>query len=114
MTPPPLSCEGSGSVMLASVRGRTFDTISPRAQRKRPRVEAGLLPELADAANEADAEPEEELSAAPVEVLEPQTHADLPVAINGKGISCRIYSEMYKVAESWISLFTSSAFVTPL
>ncbi|KAL1694949.1 hypothetical protein GGG16DRAFT_100281 [Schizophyllum commune] len=74
-----------GSVMLASVRGRTFDTISPRAQRKRPRIEVGLLHELADAANEAGAEPEEGSSSAPIEVLEPQTHADFPVAVHGSG-----------------------------
>ncbi|KAL1726717.1 hypothetical protein EV714DRAFT_170365, partial [Schizophyllum commune] len=96
----PLRVEHSLSLPLAFEGEPSFDTISPRAHRKHPCVEDGLLSKLADATNEADAEPEKGSSAASVEVLEPQTHADFPMAINGKGISCRIYSELYKVTES--------------
>ncbi|KAI4527916.1 NGP1NT-domain-containing protein [Schizophyllum commune Loenen D] len=76
------------------------DTFGPKAQRKRPRVEVGSFAELADAANEAAAEPEEGSAAAPVEVLEPQTHADFFEPIYAKGTSRRIYGELYKVIDS--------------
>ncbi|KAL1749232.1 NUC091 domain-containing protein [Schizophyllum fasciatum] len=76
------------------------DTFGPKAQRKRPRVEAGSFAELATAANEAAAEPEEGSSVAPLEVIEPQTHADFYEPIYAKGTSRRIYGELYKVIDS--------------
>ncbi|KAI5885467.1 NGP1NT-domain-containing protein [Schizophyllum commune H4-8] len=75
------------------------NTFGPKAQRKRPRVEVGSFAELADAANEAAAKPEEGDLTAPVKVLEPQTHADFHEPIYAKGTSRRIYGELYKVID---------------
>ncbi|TRM70455.1 NUC091 domain-containing protein [Schizophyllum amplum] len=76
------------------------DTFGPKAQRKRPRVDAGSFSELAAAATEATAEPAEGSSTTPLEVVEPQTHADYNEPIYAKGTSRRIYGELYKVIDS--------------
>ncbi|KAJ6604964.1 hypothetical protein B0H10DRAFT_2077428 [Mycena sp. CBHHK59/15] len=84
------------------------DTFGPKAQRKRPRIEAGSFDEL----SKLGAAAEEEAADAAVEngtgtierlassIVEPQTHADYHEPIYAKGTSRRIYGELYKVIDS--------------
>ncbi|THV05205.1 NGP1NT-domain-containing protein [Dendrothele bispora CBS 962.96] len=82
------------------------ETFGPKAQRKRPRVEAGDFTELgkmgAAAAEEAETVREEGQGADAVgsSVSEPKTHADWNEPIYAKGTSRRIYGELYKVIDS--------------
>ncbi|KAG6916765.1 hypothetical protein DXG01_005510 [Tephrocybe rancida] len=79
------------------------ETFGPKAQRKRPRVDAGSFEELgklgAAGADEADT-----VSAAiePLasSIVEAPTHADYNEPIYAKGTSRRIYGELYKVIDS--------------
>ncbi|KAG6872767.1 hypothetical protein C0995_006806 [Termitomyces sp. Mi166 len=79
------------------------DTFGPKAQRKRPRINAGSFEELgkigAAAAEEADttAPAIEPLASS---VAEAPTHADYNEPIYAKGTSRRIYGELYKVIDS--------------
>ncbi|KAJ7762291.1 NUC091 domain-containing protein [Mycena maculata] len=84
------------------------DTFGPKAQRKRPRIEAGSFDELgklgaaaegeaADAAAEKGTGTIERLVSS---IVEPQTHADYHEPIYAKGTSRRIYGELYKVIDS--------------
>ncbi|KAJ7186694.1 NUC091 domain-containing protein [Mycena filopes] len=84
------------------------DTFGPKAQRKRPRIEAGSFDELsklgaaaeeeaADAAHEKGTGTVERLASS---IVEPQTHADYHEPIYAKGTSRRIYGELYKVIDS--------------
>ncbi|KAF5369521.1 hypothetical protein D9758_002588 [Tetrapyrgos nigripes] len=79
------------------------ETFGPKAQRKRPRIEAGDFAELskmgAAAVEEAEAEGETADAAGP-SVSEPKTHADYNEPIYAKGTSRRIYGELYKVIDS--------------
>ncbi|KAG6857315.1 hypothetical protein H0H87_006508 [Tephrocybe sp. NHM501043] len=79
------------------------ETFGPKAQRKRPRIDAGTFEELgklgAAGADEADT-----VSAAiePLasSIVEAPTHADYNEPIYAKGTSRRIYGELYKVIDS--------------
>ncbi|KAG6841731.1 hypothetical protein C0991_007617 [Blastosporella zonata] len=79
------------------------ETFGPKAQRKRPRIDAGSFEELgklgAAGADEADG-----VSAAiePLasSLVEAPTHADYNEPIYAKGTSRRIYGELYKVIDS--------------
>ncbi|THH30220.1 hypothetical protein EUX98_g3951 [Antrodiella citrinella] len=87
------------------------DTFGPKAQRKKPRLNAGTFEELsqlgaeatrkvdddADAVYAADA-PEPSTSAVGAEFQ--YTHADYYEPIYAKGTSRRIYGELYKVIDS--------------
>jgi nuclear GTP-binding protein len=99
------------------------ETFGPKAQRKRPRIDASSFEELgkrgAQAADEADLA-HSGPSATSTEILivwfpplsniqpdasgsvpvEPQTHADHIEPIFSKGTSRRIYGELYKVIDS--------------
>ncbi|KAF8146442.1 NUC091 domain-containing protein [Mycena galopus ATCC 62051] len=84
------------------------DTFGPKAQRKRPRIEAGSFDEL----SKLGAAAEEEAAGVALEngtgtierlassIVEPQTHADYHEPIYAKGTSRRIYGELYKVIDS--------------
>ncbi|KAJ6541713.1 NUC091 domain-containing protein [Mycena capillaripes] len=84
------------------------DTFGPKAQRKRPRIEAASFDEL----SKLGAAAEEEAAGAALEngtgtierlassIVEPQTHADYHEPIYAKGTSRRIYGELYKVIDS--------------
>ncbi|KAH9984043.1 NGP1NT-domain-containing protein [Russula compacta] len=81
------------------------DTFGPRAQRKRPHIDAGTFEELgklgATAAEEAaQAKATAELAEATVPPEMQQTHADHIEPIYAKGTSRRIYGELYKVIDS--------------
>ncbi|KAF8640751.1 hypothetical protein AX17_000402 [Amanita inopinata Kibby_2008] len=81
------------------------ETFGPKAQRKRPKIDANSFEELSkigeSAANEAENEVgtgiEEPLASS---IAEPQTHADFNEPIYAKGTSRRIYGELYKVIDS--------------
>ncbi|KAJ7917143.1 NGP1NT-domain-containing protein [Mycena leptocephala] len=76
------------------------DTFGPKAQRKRPRIEAASFDEL----SKLGAAAEEEAAGTALEngtgTIEPQTHADYHEPIYAKGTSRRIYGELYKVIDS--------------
>ncbi|KAJ7919391.1 NGP1NT-domain-containing protein [Mycena leptocephala] len=84
------------------------DTFGPKAQRKRPRIEAASFDEL----SKLGAAAEEEAAGTALEngtgtierlassIIEPQTHADYHEPIYAKGTSRRIYGELYKVIDS--------------
>ncbi|KAJ7019641.1 NUC091 domain-containing protein [Mycena alexandri] len=88
------------------------DTFGPKAQRKRPRIEAGSFDEL----SKLGAAAEEEgcrrrprnghrhyrwvMQRLASSIVEPQTHADYHEPIYAKGTSRRIYGELYKVIDS--------------
>lgn len=84
------------------------DTFGPKAQRKRPRIEAGSFDELSKlgaAAAEVAADAAVENGTGIIErlvssIVEPQTHADYHEPIYAKGTSRRIYGELYKVIDS--------------
>ncbi|KAJ7602739.1 NUC091 domain-containing protein [Roridomyces roridus] len=84
------------------------ETFGPKAQRKRPRIDAGSFDELSklgSAAEEAAADAATENGTATIErlassIVEPQTHADYHEPIYAKGTSRRIYGELYKVIDS--------------
>ncbi|KAJ7982815.1 NGP1NT-domain-containing protein [Mycena polygramma] len=84
------------------------DTFGPKAQRKRPRIEAGSFDELSKlgaAAEEEAAGAAHKNGTGTIErlassVVEPQTHADYHEPIYAKGTSRRIYGELYKVIDS--------------
>ncbi|KAJ7229196.1 NUC091 domain-containing protein [Mycena pura] len=84
------------------------ETFGPKAQRKRPRIDAGSFDELstlgaaaeahaAAAASENGTGTIERLASS---IVEPQTHADYHEPIYAKGTSRRIYGELYKVIDS--------------
>ncbi|KAJ7819909.1 NUC091 domain-containing protein [Mycena olivaceomarginata] len=84
------------------------DTFGPKAQRKRPRIDAASFDEL----SKLGAAAEEEAAGVALEngtgtierlassIVEPQTHADYHEPIYAKGTSRRIYGELYKVIDS--------------
>ncbi|KAJ6465073.1 NGP1NT-domain-containing protein [Mycena vitilis] len=84
------------------------DTFGPKAQRKRPRIEAGSFDELSKlgaAAEEEAAGAAHKNGTGTIErlassIVEPQTHADYHEPIYAKGTSRRIYGELYKVIDS--------------
>ncbi|KAH9830464.1 NUC091 domain-containing protein [Rhodofomes roseus] len=85
------------------------DTFGPKAQRKKPRIDAGTFDELsklgAAAAEEAEASKNDgqEGGSEPVASTSAdfqQTHADVIEPIYAKGTSRRIYGELYKVIDS--------------
>ncbi|KAJ7084757.1 NUC091 domain-containing protein [Mycena crocata] len=84
------------------------DTFGPKAQRKRPRIEAGSFDELSKlgaAAEEQAADAALKNGTGTIErltssIVEPQTHADYHEPIYAKGTSRRIYGELYKVIDS--------------
>ncbi|KAF7347285.1 Enolase [Mycena venus] len=84
------------------------DTFGPKAQRKRPRIEAASFDELSKlgaAAEEEAADAAFEKGTGTIErlassIVEPQTHADYHEPIYAKGTSRRIYGELYKVIDS--------------
>ncbi|CAK5268760.1 unnamed protein product [Mycena citricolor] len=84
------------------------ETFGPKAQRKRPRIDAGSFDELsklgaaaageaADAAHEKGTGTVERLASS---ITEPQLYADFHEPIYAKGTSRRIYGELYKVIDS--------------
>jgi nuclear GTP-binding protein len=84
------------------------ETFGPKAQRKRPRIDASSFEELGkkgaaaadealEAANEAGTAVAEPLASSVPEI---QTHADFNEPIYAKGTSRRIYGELYKVIDS--------------
>ncbi|TFK42051.1 NUC091 domain-containing protein [Crucibulum laeve] len=84
------------------------ETFGPKAQRKRPRVDAGNFEELSKigAAGAEEAEAAATISGAGVieplasSIIEAPTHADYNEPIYAKGTSRRIYGELYKVIDS--------------
>jgi nuclear GTP-binding protein len=81
------------------------ETFGPKAQRKRPRIDAGTFEELgklgATASEEAaQAKASAELAQATDPAVMEQTHADYIEPIYAKGTSRRIYGELYKVIDS--------------
>ncbi|KAF8963882.1 NUC091 domain-containing protein [Flammula alnicola] len=84
------------------------ETFGPKAQRKRPRVDAGTFEELGklSAARAEEADAAASLSGSHIieplasTVVEPQTHADFNEPIYAKGTSRRIFGELYKVIDS--------------
>ncbi|KAI0299929.1 NUC091 domain-containing protein [Russula brevipes] len=81
------------------------NTFGPKAQRKRPRIDAGTFEELgklgAAAAEEAaQARAMVELAEVTAPAAMQQTHADYVEPIYTKGTSRRIYGELYKVIDS--------------
>ncbi|PBL00294.1 NGP1NT-domain-containing protein [Armillaria gallica] len=82
------------------------ETFGPKAQRKRPRIDAGNFEELSKIG--AAAVDEAAVAAGSDTVIEPlassitevQTHADYNEPIYAKGTSRRIYGELYKVIDS--------------
>ena len=81
------------------------ETFGPKAQRKRPHIDAGTFEELgrlgAAAAEEAaQAKATAELAEATAPAVMEQTHADYIEPIYAKGTSRRIYGELYKVIDS--------------
>jgi nuclear GTP-binding protein len=81
------------------------ETFGPKAQRKRPRIDAGTIEELgklgAAAVEEAaEAKATLELAEATMPAATAQTHADYIEPIYAKGTSRRIYGELYKVIDS--------------
>ncbi|KAK0481442.1 NUC091 domain-containing protein [Armillaria novae-zelandiae] len=81
------------------------DTFGPKAQRKRPRVDAGNFEELSKigaAAMDEAAAAGSETAIEPLasSITEAQTHADYNEPIYAKGTSRRIYGELYKVIDS--------------
>ncbi|KAK0209016.1 NUC091 domain-containing protein [Desarmillaria ectypa] len=80
------------------------DTFGPKAQRKRPRIDAGNFEELskigAAAVDEAAAGSETVIEPLASSIIEVQTHADYNEPIYAKGTSRRIYGELYKVIDS--------------
>ncbi|KAK0233899.1 NUC091 domain-containing protein [Armillaria fumosa] len=82
------------------------DTFGPKAQRKRPRIDAGNFEELskigAAAVDEAAAAAGSDTVIEPLasSITEAQTHADYNEPIYAKGTSRRIYGELYKVIDS--------------
>ncbi|GLB43590.1 putative GTPase that associates with pre-60S ribosomal subunits in the nucleolus and is required for their nuclear export and maturation [Lyophyllum shimeji] len=79
------------------------ETFGPKAQRKRPRMDAGSFEELgklgAAGAEEAETDSQaiEPLASS---IVEAPTHADFNEPIYAKGTSRRIYGELYKVIDS--------------
>ncbi|KAH9486455.1 Nucleolar GTP-binding protein 2 [Psilocybe cubensis] len=84
------------------------ETFGPKAQRKKPRIDAGSFEELGKmgAAAADAAELAASISGSGVmeplasTVVEPQTHADFKEPIYAKGTSRRIFGELYKVIDS--------------
>ncbi|KII94304.1 hypothetical protein PLICRDRAFT_27172 [Plicaturopsis crispa FD-325 SS-3] len=84
------------------------DTFGPKAQRKKPRIDAGTFEELSklgaaaadEAADAADITGEGVIEPLASSIIEPQTHADYNEPIYAKGTSRRIYGELYKVIDS--------------
>ncbi|PPQ86956.1 hypothetical protein CVT25_009778 [Psilocybe cyanescens] len=84
------------------------ETFGPKAQRKKPRIEAGSFEELGKmgAAAADAAELAASISGSGVmeplasTIIEPQTHADFKEPIYAKGTSRRIFGELYKVIDS--------------
>ncbi|KAF7299124.1 Nucleolar GTP-binding protein 2 [Mycena indigotica] len=84
------------------------ETFGPKAQRKRPRIEANSFDELSKLGSAAAEKAEEaamENGTGTVErlassVVEAPTHADYHEPIYAKGTSRRIYGELYKVIDS--------------
>ncbi|KAI0275442.1 NUC091 domain-containing protein [Gloeopeniophorella convolvens] len=74
------------------------ETFGPKAQRKRPRIDAGTFEELGRLGAAAAEEARETAELAPV--TEAPTHADYNEPIYAKGTSRRIYGELYKVIDS--------------
>ncbi|KAF9535719.1 NUC091 domain-containing protein [Crepidotus variabilis] len=84
------------------------DTFGPKAQRKRPRIDAGTFEELGQIGAAAAEEAETTAASSGQDVIEPlasalveaPTHADYNEPIYAKGTSRRIYGELYKVIDS--------------
>ncbi|KAG7452056.1 NGP1NT-domain-containing protein [Guyanagaster necrorhizus] len=80
------------------------DTFGPKAQRKRPRIDAGNFEELskigAAAVDEAAVGSGTVIEPLASSIAEVQTHADYNEPIYAKGTSRRIYGELYKVIDS--------------
>ncbi|KAF9260830.1 NGP1NT-domain-containing protein [Marasmius fiardii PR-910] len=84
------------------------ETFGPKAQRKRPRIDAGDFEELGRLGAAAAEEAEVAASRSGQGVIEPlassiveaPTHADYNEPIYAKGTSRRIYGELYKVIDS--------------
>ncbi|KAF8167570.1 NUC091 domain-containing protein [Crassisporium funariophilum] len=84
------------------------DTFGPKAQRKKPRIDAGTFEELGQVGAAAAEEAENAATVSGLgvieplasSVVEPQTHADYNEPIYAKGTSRRIYGELYKVIDS--------------
>ncbi|KAK1224900.1 GTPase required for pre-60S ribosomal subunit nuclear export and maturation [Marasmius sp. AFHP31] len=84
------------------------ETFGPKAQRKRPRIDAGDFEELGRMGAAAAEEAEAAASLTGQNVIEPlassvveaPTHADYNEPIYAKGTSRRIYGELYKVIDS--------------
>ncbi|KAG2022620.1 GTP-binding protein, variant 2 [Coprinopsis cinerea AmutBmut pab1-1] len=84
------------------------ETFGPKAQRKRPRIEAGTFEELSQMAATAGEEAEEAAAKSGKDVIEPlasavtsaPAYADYKEPIYAKGTSRRIYGELYKVIDS--------------
>uniref|UniRef100_A0A0W0FX83 Nucleolar GTP-binding protein 2 n=1 Tax=Moniliophthora roreri TaxID=221103 RepID=A0A0W0FX83_MONRR len=84
------------------------ETFGPKAQRKRPRLDAGDFEELSKMGAAAAEEAEKAATESGQAVIEPlassiveaPTHADYNEPIYAKGTSRRIYGELYKVIDS--------------
>ncbi|CAA7265862.1 unnamed protein product [Cyclocybe aegerita] len=84
------------------------ETFGPKAQRKKPRIEAGTFEELSqlgaaagdEADNAAASSGQAVIEPLASSIVEPQTHADYNEPIYAKGTSRRIYGELYKVIDS--------------
>ncbi|KAJ7594059.1 NUC091 domain-containing protein [Mycena floridula] len=84
------------------------ETFGPKAQRKRPRIEAGTFEELSKLGAAAEEQAATAAEQSGTNVIEPlassvaelQTHADYNEPIYAKGTSRRIYGELYKVIDS--------------
>ncbi|KAJ8502774.1 hypothetical protein ONZ45_g11442 [Pleurotus djamor] len=95
-------------VMLFAHAKYTNQTFGPKAQRKRPRIDAGSFEELGKAGASAAEQADEAATSSGTGVIEPlassivepQTHADYFEPIYAKGTSRRIYGELYKVIDS--------------
>lgn len=74
------------------------DTFGPKAQRKRPRLEAGSLEELGESSTAAHAEPEDAVHLAG-DAYHPTTSL-MKEPVYAKGTSRRIWGELYKVLDS--------------
>ncbi|KIK63861.1 hypothetical protein GYMLUDRAFT_71979 [Collybiopsis luxurians FD-317 M1] len=81
------------------------ETFGPKAQRKRPRIDAGDFEELSKlsvgaAAENSDATATNIIETELSSTVELQTHANYNEPIYAKGTSRRIYGELYKVIDS--------------
>ncbi|EGN93607.1 hypothetical protein SERLA73DRAFT_63866 [Serpula lacrymans var. lacrymans S7.3] len=86
------------------------ETFGPKAQRKKPKLDAGTFEELGKLGTTAFEEAETKtngdgpsgnyIQCQSADSAEPQTHADYNEPIYAKGTSRRIYGELYKVIDS--------------